>query len=412
MDVAAVGYGVLITIEGWGVNLVGCYGNALVPTPNLDAFAACGCVYDQYWMHSKSTSEVLQTIQKHGIDSSNWMIIAQQGNSDPCFGSHPGYVEVALDGGAEFECSFAELIARSLELWVSSKHQRPYLWIQAKGLAGIWDAPQEYRQVMCDEGDPEPYAGKIRPEMVFAKDYDPDERFRFAAGAGGQAICLDRGVGELSVLLEGMEMLDECFVALAGVQGYPLGEHARIGLGGGEFGEDGEGYSERLHCPMMLRIGRGESLGRREDVFIQPMGLGGMLKSLVLRAEGTQAEMIEVDLEEQPLSGKVSSALGQTVAYAVGQSELSLITSRWSGLWSFSESEDGKLELRTKGIYCHPEDRWQQNEVSGRVPEVDRIMRLIAELLLESRVDGIGELEKQSLELLERLLEELALQGR
>jgi hypothetical protein len=39
-------------------------------------------------------------------------------------------------------------------------------------------------------------------------------------------------------------------------------------------------------------------------------------------------------------------------------------------------------------------------------------MRLIAELLLESRVDGIGELEKQSLELLERLLEELALQGR
>jgi hypothetical protein len=137
-----------------------------------------------------------------------------------------------------------------------------------------------------------------------------------------------------------------------------------------------------------------------------------MLKSLVLRAEGAQAEMIEVDLEEQPLSGKVSSALGQTVAYAVGQSELSLITSRWSGLWSFSESEDGKLELRTKGIYCHPEDRWQQNEVSGRVPEVDRIMRLIAELLLESRVDGIGELEKQSLELLERLLEELALQGR
>lgn len=407
MDVAVVGYGVLITIEGWGVNLVGCYGNALVPTPHLDAFAACGCVYDQYWMHSKSTSDVLQTLEKYGTDSSSWMIVAQKGIGDPCFGTHPGYVEVALRGGSEFESSFAELIARSLELWVSARHQRPYLWIQAKGLAGAWDAPQEYRQVMCDEGDPEPYAGTIRPEVVFSKDYDPDERFQFASGAGGQAICVDRGVGELTVLLEGMEMLDECFVALAGVQGYPLGEHGRIGLGGGEFGTEGEGFAERLHCPLMFRIGRGESLGRREDGFIQPKDLGVMLKSLVLKVEG-----IEEDLEEPLQSGTVTSAIGQRVAYAVGLGELSLITSRWSGRWEYSETEAGELELRTKGVYCHPEDRWQQNEVSGRVPEVERIMRLIAELLLESRVDGIGELDEQSRELLERLLDELVLQGR
>ena len=132
-----------------------------------------------------------------------------------------------------------------------------------------------------------------------------------------------------------------------------------------------------------------------------------MLKSLVLKLEG-----IEEDLEESSQSGTVTSAIGQRVAYAVGLGELSLITSRWSGRWEYSETEAGELELRTKGVYCHPEDRWQQNEVSGRVPEVERIMRLIAELLLESRVDGIGELDEQSRELLERLLDELVLQGR
>ena len=171
------------------------------------------------------------------------------------------------------------------------------------------------------------------------------------------------------------------------------------GLGGGEFGAEGEGYSERLHCPLMIRNGRGESLGRRVGSFIQPQGFGGVIKSMVKQVEG-----FEVGGDERLQSGGM--------AYAVGHGEFSLITPRWSGRWEYSESEGGELDLRTVGVYCHPEDRWQQNEVSLRAPEVERIMRLIAELLIVSRVDGIGDLDLQSRQHLERLLEELALQGR
>jgi hypothetical protein len=391
MDVQEIGYGVFITIEGWGCNLVGCYGNALVPTPHLDIFASKAWVFDQYWMDRFSAKDLLHGVAPCEYESREWMIVTHTSEAREyfqCFGN----VEVLeLRGGEEYESGFQELILRGLSLWLERKHEFPYLWIHSRGLCGDWDAPYEFKQVMVDEGDPDPPVGCEPPDLILPPGYDPDERFRWACGAGGQAICIDRGIEELMELLNGLELADSCWVVLSGVRGYPLGEHGGIGFSG--VG----GYSEGLHCPLLIRLAQDEPLGGRIEGFMQPRGLSQWMRSLVRRIAG---EDCCVDFE-----GYTSS-----MAYAMGAGELAIITSAWSAVFSVEMHSSGRVELKSLGVFCHPEDRWQQNEIQDRVPEVQQLfLRIAKSILVIEGVDTSGVEEEVSLE---RMIDELAGYGR
>ena len=55
------------------MNLAGCYGNALLPTPNVDRLAAHGTVFDQFWMHSIHLEPNLKAILQ-GIQPDGWLV--------------------------------------------------------------------------------------------------------------------------------------------------------------------------------------------------------------------------------------------------------------------------------------------------------------------------------------------------
>jgi len=101
------------------------------------------------------------------------------------------------------------------------------------------------------------------------------------------------------------------------------------------------------------------------------------------------------------------------VAYAMGNGELAIITPAWSGRLEVVVPPEGHLELKTLGIFCHPEDRWQQNEIQDRVPEVQQLFQRIAMSILvrEGVVESSGEGSEQETKI-ESLLEELAGYGR
>ncbi|NDC38349.1 MAG: hypothetical protein EBZ48_09895 [Proteobacteria bacterium] len=58
--------GILVTIEGWGVNLAGCYGNALLPTPGLSVDVARRFNADMF-INLQDCAEVMH----HGINNSD-----------------------------------------------------------------------------------------------------------------------------------------------------------------------------------------------------------------------------------------------------------------------------------------------------------------------------------------------------
>ena len=368
--------GILVTIEGWGVNLAGCYGNALLPTPNVDRLAAHGIVFDQFWMHSIHLEPNLQAILQ-GLQADRWLVAT---DSLPAIGMLRKREELdrlEVTPASEQE-SFEHLLTESLECWLEQRQKTPFLWIHSKGLRGTWDAPYEFRKLMCDSQDPDPPVDQVPPELILPSDFDPDLLFGNACGAGAQSICIDQGLELILQTLQEIGIAENCWISIAGILGFPLGEHRRVGLGdramdslAGQF-PVADAYSERLHTPWIVRPNQEMKLGVRKSQLHQPNHLARWIDQIT---HGNN----------EILSDDPSAAC--QLAWATGVYEIALCTEHWSARFETIRDPEGSLliaEERLGEVYCFPEDRWQQNEIANRVPEVQLLLRQIAGLLLET----------------------------
>jgi hypothetical protein len=231
---------------------------------------------------------------------------------------------------------------------------------------------------MCDSQDPDPPLDQVPPELILATDFDPDLLFGYACGAGAQSICIDQGLGLILQALEEFGISENCWISMAGILGFPLGEHRRVGLSDRSKGfadrnyPIADAYSERLHTPWITRPAQQMDLGVRISQLHQPSHLGRWIEKI------TQSGGLFDSDEPSPL--------GQ-LAWATGVDEIALCTERWSARFDTSGNPEGQISLsdeRLGEVYCFPEDRWQQNEIANRVPEVQLILRQIASLLLDS----------------------------
>jgi hypothetical protein len=232
----------------------------------------------------------------------------------------------------ESQDSFEHLLTEALECWLGQSHTTPYLWIHSRGLNGPWDAPYEYRKLMCDSDDPDPPTDKSPPNFILESDFDPDMLFGIACGAGAQSVCIDQGIGLILQSLKELGIDQNCWISIAGLLGFPLGEHRRVGLGN--------------------------------------------------RLDPTKLDHPSIaDAYSDLFSNKLP------LAWAKGKNEIALITDRWSARFDTFQDPSGKLSLPDASIgevFCFPEDRWQQNEISSRVPDALSLLRQIAMILLEN----------------------------
>lgn len=368
--------GILITIEGWGVNLAGCYGNALLPTPNVDRLAAHGIVFDQFWMHSihlePNLEAILQSLQPDG-----WLVASDSLPAIRMIRQREDLDRLEVTSSLQQE-SFEQLLTESLECWLEQRYKTPFLWIHSKGLNGTWDAPYEFRKLMCDSQDPDPPLDQVPPEVILSTDFDPDLLFGYACGAGAQSICIDQGLGLILQTLDEFGISESCWISMAGILGFPLGEHRRVGLSDRSKGfadrnsPIADAYSERLHTPWISRPAQEMDLGVRVSQLHQPSHLGRWIEKITQNGGSF--------VLDEP------SALGQ-LAWATGVDEIALCTERWSARFDTSGNPEGQISLsdeRLGEVYCFPEDRWQQNEIANRVPEVQLLLRQIASLLLDT----------------------------
>jgi len=433
---------IVVTIEGLGTNLVGCYGNALTPTPTFDRFASQSLVADQFWMDGIDPVEVLESmwsglhrrerVGAQGLEKASPPKIKIPGilvTDDPrVYEAALRYVdgEVQLvDIAYTMETRFSSLVSDALNQWIPNLEKYPWLWIHSRGLSGPWDAPYELRLAMCDEGDPQPPSVVEPPVSLVDSSTDPDRIFGWACGAGGQAIAMDEVWGLLTEAIQELGFESSAMVILAGIQGYPLGEHGMVGLGGIDA-EDGGGtaesnkatstdgskgpgamYAERLHCPLIIRPGDQLPLSIRFSQFVQPHHLARLLEEWLEGSASIRQDsgLAKCNDEQIPRSseGEVVAGQGWTLATMIhgagvdrlkwlpfqrsamawDESEVALMLPSWAARYS-TVVYDVQLEAAIRELAKQSERISDQAESLGERGEIEeRNERVANELKIE-----------------------------
>ncbi len=353
---------IVVTIEGLGTNLLGCYGGAISRTPQLDSFAGTATVFDQCWLQSLGVVDSLNAILS-GSDAlfaaDKWHGLAQQTTSDgsprnesaldlckfyesrnlptrfitdaPELAEHPFLERFTEASVVDFEASdasaesleqtrianlFQYAITRYIESAVENEDAvEGLLWIHATGLSSPWDAPYELRTIPCDEGDPTPSADTQPPRLSITPDSDPDLLFSAICGAAAQAAAIDYAWSFINELIEEVCRLGqgdtsvEPVVVLMGVGGYPMGEHVMVGH------VEGPLFAERLHVPLIIRPTR-LNVGRRYPQIVQPWQIGRMLLEAIECTSGAE------DVSVVALQAKGSESSSSTAEFGAGDNDL------------------------------------------------------------------------------------------
>ena len=374
----------VVTVEGLGTNLVGCYGGAIGPTKNLDSFACRSVVFDQFWADTSRPVDVLESmwtgshfasrgndpsIKCHSLFERAILITdSVEVLEESTLGDFGSVLLVESHSDAPEEASqtqFTRLFEAALGQWATQRDEYPLLWIHSRGLNGDWDAPHEYRCVMCDEGDPDPPIGTIPGVLAITEETDPDEVFGLACAMGGQAMVFDDAWSLIEEILGEIGIEDDCLQILAGVQGYPIGEHGWVGHGAAAL------YAEILHLPLVVRPGNQLEVGVRVPFMVQP---NSILKTIVrwigMDDREPNSNILSTDLvsEVEALPAEHWPTKNQ-LAYSCAEGQVHVAVPAWSCRWSASIESDGTGSERVE-LFATPDDRWQQNEVSQRAQSI------------------------------------------
>jgi len=413
-------YVVVVTVEGLGTNLVGSYGGAIAPTKNLDSFACRSIVFDQFWADTFRPVDVLESMWTGVHFAARCYASSQSDPSTLCnplleramlitdssdvieestladFGSVLMIDSESRESSEDEQSQFGRLFETALGQWATQLDEFPILWIHSRGLNSTWDAPYEYRCVMCDEGDPEPLFDTVPGQLTLTEETDPDEVFGLACSMGAQAMVLDDAWSMIEEILEQLEIADDCLQVLAGVQGYPIGEH-------GYVGNDAEAlYAETLHLPLIVRPGNQMKVGVRVPFMVQPNSfLSTIARWLVgdIESNSVSPDFVCTDLvlETEALPAELWPVKNQ-LAYSCYQDQIHVAVPAWSCRWStttLNADESQRVEL-----FATPDDRWQQNEVSQRaVLIVEELTMRRTEWLQCCATSGLAGWERLSSEL-------------
>ncbi|AMV30749.1 Sulfatase [Pirellula sp. SH-Sr6A] len=406
-----------LSISGLGTNLVGAYGNSVAPTPHLDALASKGIVLDQFWADSIRADRTLQSLWS-GLHSVSRDSCNEEGKlpaiDDPHQEYSPWREQIArgllitddreLAASSAVECfdrvllvenedededededeqeqeqeqeqerksasmEFERLIEAAIGTWSECTAEHPLLWIHSRGLRGAWDAPYEYREMLCDEDDPSPPTDVTPMELHVDRQTDPDDIFGISCAVGGQVFAMDQVIGEMLESLREAGFLTNCLLGILGVSGYSLGEHDYVG------GSTMNLYAESLHIPCLILPGEMLALGGRQGVIMQPHDLGEWIEDWFYSEQDS-------DLLSQFLESLLNSRYdGETrigAAVACENNQEYVCSPAWSCRLEQIPGQQVKTEL-----FAKPDDRWEQNEVASRaIPIVEKLNVLKSKLI-------------------------------
>lgn len=351
--------------------MLGLHGNTSVETPAFDGLAVDGISFDFAFAPSCDLHSVFDALLAGSQDQPITAIIegsskfvsdcpvaieaAESAQFDSIVPVSNSAGDAPADSAAQTQA--AHFFAAATEA-VETLQQDDLLWLHCSGLTGCWDAPLAMRQQYQSLDDPEPYADVKPPQFTFDADQDdPDLLVSVQQSCFAQIAIIDSMLGVFMDHLAQLEVGQSAVVIIAGLRGYLLGEHGRVGPAS-------DLYAQSLHVPLFVKLPAAEETfkNRRSHCLIQTSTIGDWI------SESKKVEdfcAIMTDVNSQPLF------------FSSGES-YAIQTAAWKYLRSVDK--DGVF---SEMLYAKPDDRWEVNDVARRCPQIVEEM----ETLIESRID-------------------------
>jgi arylsulfatase A-like enzyme len=385
---------VCIAVDGLRASALGAYGNAWHPTPAADELASGSLVCDWMFVHeptlesfyraawrgaalprSAGGASLLERVAEAGVETA----LVCDDAAVAILGENAGLGEVRqLEHGpprtaevleeTELAQTFAAAIA-SLEGWGGAARHGPgrLLWVHARAFHGAWDAPLELRAALLDDDDPPPPRFAAPPQFESGLDHDGLLMVRAAYAA--QVTVLDQCLGALAAALAESGLDRSTLVAVVGVRGFALGEHAVAGA------DSGRPYGEVLHVPFLLSRPDAAPMEPRAAELLQPVDLYATLADyFALPAEATGGQSLLA------LASAASRTAARQFIVARGlEGDRALRTQAWMLVDRCADADPEPSTVRRRlELYVKPDDRWEANEVADRCPDVaSRLLALL-----------------------------------
>ena len=240
---------IVVIVDRLGSGWLGPYGNTWTDTPELNRLASQSFLFE----HALTDSPGLELVYRSYWQGLHAMcpladpgprslpaLLAEAGVNPTLLTDDPRVAECRLAGDFDQpirpsgpvaeepvdeagQSQLGQLFRAAID-WLQQASSPFLLWIHARGMDGLWDAPFCLRNQFADGEDPVPPSFVVPPQQKLPDDYDPDELLGVMQAYAGQVALVDIWLGALLDVLANRPTT----LLLTSPRGFPIGEHLRV----------------------------------------------------------------------------------------------------------------------------------------------------------------------------------------
>lgn len=379
-------------IDGWSAGYLSSYGTAWLETPALNQLAAESILVEHATVETLNLDQLYRSWFRaaHPLAPQDGYDLAAQ-LAQVGVPLHLLTDEALLrDAAGAFQLASAEFLpcqepqiaeheddtelARIFAVlceWIGSESGDELIWAHARGMAGAWDAPLDYRRSLAAEDDPDPPSYAFPPAQRPTGKLEPDELLGLSQAYGGQILLIDTLMEELLAAINALPPDRQPLLIVTSSGGMPLGLHRQIGR---DAAMPLAIYANLTQAPLTIRLpGAANALAR----------IQGLASSSDLPA--TLLDWFSATKPERPIDPARSllqlDQPGRDRTLCTFGDELYLRTAAWGA----RVNGDQQCQLFGK-----PDDRWDVNDVANRCPQITPLATQLAQQTRDAIAQGIA----------------------
>lgn len=369
---------IVVVLDSIPFRCIGCYGNTWIETPVLDQLAHRGVAFDFCFSEQPHAGAWMQALcgrselEPQAEDSPHSLLKFLVESSIRCawIGDSTELQSFASELGFSIPFTAAnaswELLLTQVAAWIRAHQSESFLlWLQLD-FTGDWETPPEFHDLYVE--DEEEPIGALPAE---ADEISPDQVQALMGTLAGRSAYFDHWLGRLQA--NTAETLDPGNLTwlVTADQGFPLGEHATIGLAELTL------YEERVHLPLLVRDPAGR-IAYRSPALVQPIDIYQTLLELFGHpspAGPSSYSFLPTVRGEPARQREYACHTADDVLYAIR-------THNWKLVLPVVPGADDDPMLPE--LYVKPEDCWDTHDVAELHPTItDRL-----ELQLRRHIDA------------------------